>query len=309
MINIRNIITALLVVSTILLISCSQGDNSENITGGYFGYNSKYNGYTNHAVFRSYEESEKIAKELVNGINQSNKIYNNTLKALMPQLYLDNGTTYIREEGTCINNKGFREYGTRLSPATSDNVSITSYIQYKNYCLDNKILTTTQNVVVNNATNMKEIANYDGNLYNSYFYELTLENNVNITIQNGGNYDNLSLNGIIYKNEKCFKTNNTECPNQEILLRMDMPNNETKYRFDLQTTTIKNDNTFKKEKIIRFYHHEYGYVEADITFLKNETISNGDKITMKFQNKDCKFSIDEFKSKEFYCGEYGNNKK
>ena len=103
MINIRNIITALLVVSTILLISCSQGDNSENITGGYFGYNSKYNGYTNHAVFRSYEESEKIAKELVNGINQSNKIYNNTLKALMPQLYLDNGTTYIREEGTCIN--------------------------------------------------------------------------------------------------------------------------------------------------------------------------------------------------------------
>lgn len=309
MINIRNIITALLIVSTILLISCSQGDNSENIAGGYFGYNSKYNGYTNHAVFRSYEESEKIAKELVNGINQSNKIYNNTLKTLMPQLYLDNGTTYIKEEGTCENNKGFREYGTRLSPTTSDNVSITSYIQYKNYCLDNKISTATQNVVVNNATYMKEIANYDGNLYNSYFYELTLENNVNITIQNSGNYDNLSLNGIIYKNEKCFKTNNIECPNQEILLRMDMPNNETKYRFDLQTATIKNDNTFKKEKIIRFYHHEYGYVEADITSLKNETVSNGDKITMKFQNKDCEFSIDEFNSNEFYCGEYGNNKK
>ena len=75
MINIRNIIIALLFTSSIFLISCGAvGDGSESVTG-YFGYNSKYQGYTHHAAFRSYQDAEIMAKALVDGINKGNKIY------------------------------------------------------------------------------------------------------------------------------------------------------------------------------------------------------------------------------------------
>ena len=61
MINIRNIIIALLFTSSIFLISCGAvGDGSESVTG-YFGYNSKYQGYTHHAAFRSYQDAEIMA--------------------------------------------------------------------------------------------------------------------------------------------------------------------------------------------------------------------------------------------------------
>ena len=61
MINIRNIIIALLFSSTVFLISCgSVGDGTESVTG-YFGYNSKYQGYTHHAAFRSYQDAEIMA--------------------------------------------------------------------------------------------------------------------------------------------------------------------------------------------------------------------------------------------------------
>ena len=78
MINIRNIIIALLFTSSIFLISCGAvGDGSESVTG-YFRYNSKYQGYTHHAAFRSYQDAEIMAKALVDGINKSYKCHNAT---------------------------------------------------------------------------------------------------------------------------------------------------------------------------------------------------------------------------------------
>ncbi len=311
MINIRNIITFILIVTTIMLVSCAiQEDTSDNTNGGYFGYNTKYKGYTNHAVFRAYKENEKIAKELVNAINKANLIYNMTIVPLIPQLFLDNGTQFIHENGTCTGMEGFREYNTIKTPSNSDNITKFSDIIYNKYCLKKAVSTVPGSVIIDNVTRLKETANFDGNLFNSYYYELLFENGVSVKIQNNHtSWDNMTLHGIIYKNEKCYNTNNTNCPNQDILIRVDMPGNETNFRFDLEAKYTSNNNktTFKKE--IKFFHHEYGYVTADITFLKdNILVSPGDKITMKFKDKNCVFSTDEFNTNEFYCGEYEHKK-
>lgn len=308
MINIRNIIIALLFSSTIFLISCGAvGDGSESVTG-YFGYNSRYQGYTNHAVFTSYADAEIIAKALVNAINKGNKIYLKGTNAIIPQLYLDNGTTHIQENGTCIQNYGYREYNTTMVPTTTDNRTMTSYITYSNYCLLDTLSPSQNKIIVNKTSRLDESAYYDGNQYNVYYYKLLADTGLELKIQDTfTEWDNMTINGIFYKENKCIYNFNKECISDNTTISIDMPDNESSYRLDFYAEDVKSNGSIpaKYSKSIKFYHTDYGYVTADITFLKNNiTIAEGQKITMKFQNKDCIFSIDEFGTTNFNCDDY-----
>ena len=308
MINIRNIIIALLFTSSIFLISCGAvGDGSESVTG-YFGYNSKYQGYTHHAAFRSYQDAEIMAKALVDGINKGNKIYLKATNAIIPQLFLDNGTTYIQENGTCIQNYGFRRYNTTISPSTSDNRTMTSYITYDNYCVLDTLAPLAKKVIVNKTSYLEESAYFDGIQYNIYHYELLADTGLELKIQDSPlNWDNMTINGLFLKDNKCYAQYNQDCVSNYLTIRMDMPNNESSYRFDLyaEEEDQTGNNTQLYNRTINFYHKDYGYVTADISFLENnEQITSGQKITMKFQDKDCIFSIDEFGTTNFNCDDY-----
>lgn len=309
MINIRNIIIFLLFSSTVFLISCAAFDDGVVSTNGYFDYNSKYTGYTHHAAFKSYEDSQIMAKALVDAINKANKIYLRATNAIIPQLFLDNGTTYIQENGTCIQNYGFRNYNTILTPSTSDNITQTSYITYNNYCmLDTLSPAPQRKVVINKTSYLEESAYYDGMQYNIYHYELLADAGLEVKIQETTlNWDNMTINGFFMKDNKCYRTYNQDCVSNYTTIRMDMPGNESNYRFDLYAEEIDqtSNHTQTYKRNIDFYHKDYGYVTADISFLENNlTVADGQKITMKFQDRDCVFSIDEFDTNEFYCGDY-----
>ena len=308
MINTRNIIIALLFSSAIFLISCASIDDGSESTTGYFGYYSKYQGYTHHAPFRSYQDSEVMAKALVEAINKGNKIYLKATNAIIPQLFLDNGTTYIQENGTCIQNYGYRKYNTTKTPATSDIIPISSIIEYNNYCLLDSLSPSQRQVVINKSLRLDETAYYDGIQYNIYHYELLAENALEVKIQETPmNWDNMTINGLFLKNSKCYAKYNQDCVSDNITISMDMPGNETNNRFDLYAEEVRSNGTIpqKYTRNIKFYHKDYGYVLADITFLRNNlNITNGDKITMKFQDKDCTFSIEEFGTSNFNCDDY-----
>ena len=253
MINIRNIIIALLFTSSIFLISCGAvGDGSESVTG-YFGYNSKYQGYTHHAAFRSYQDAEIMAK-------------------------------------------------------TSDNRTMTSYITYSNYCLLDTLSPSQYKIIVDKTSRLDEAAYFDGNQYNVYYYELLADTGLELKMQESPmSWDNMTLNGLFLKDSKCYATHNQECVTNNTTISMDMPDNATKYRFDLYAEETRSNGTIPQtyKRSIKFYHADYGYVTADIIFLGNNiTVSTGQKITMQFQDKDCKFSIEEFGTNNFNCDDY-----
>lgn len=308
MINIRNIIIALLFSSTVFLISCgSVGDGTESVTG-YFGYNSKYQGYTHHAAFIGYQDAEIMAKALVDGINKGNKIYLKATNAIMPQLYLDNGTQHIQENGTCIQNYGYRSYNTTRTPTTSDNRTMTSYITYNNYCLLDTLSPSQYKIIVDKTSRLDEAAYFDGNQYNVYYYELLADTGLELKMQESPmSWDNMTLNGLFLKDSKCYANHNQDCVTNNTTISMDMPDNATKYRFDLYAEETRSNGTIPQtyKRSIKFYHADYGYVTADIIFLGNNiTVSTGQKITMQFQDKDCKFSIEEFGTNNFNCDDY-----
>lgn len=310
MINIRNIIIALLFSSTIFLISCgaSTGDGTDNMTGGYFGYVSKYQGYTNHAVYTGYDNAEIMAKALVDAINKANKIYTKATTAIIPQLYLENGTTYIHENGTCIQNYGFRWYNTRMTPTTSIPASHMSYINYDNYCLLDSLSSSSRQVIVNKTSRLDETGYFDGIQYNVYNYKLLSETGMEVKIQEGpSNWDNMTINGIIWKDNKCVYNYNKDCISDNMTISIDMPGSESNYRFDFYAEEIRQNGSIPQRytRSIKFYHKDFGYVTADLAFLRgNISVNGGDNITMKFQNKDCMFSVNEFGTDNFNCGDY-----
>lgn len=308
MINIRNIITALLISSTIFLISCgTAGDGTESTTGD-FGYISRYQGYTHHAVYTGYANAEIVAKALVNAINTGNKIYAKTISAIIPQLYLDNGTTYMQENGTCIQNYGRREYNTTMIPETNIPVYQESYINYNNYCLLDSLSSGSRQVIINKRSYLEETAYFDGLQYNVYHYELLSEEGMEVKIQEtASEWDNMTINGLFLKDTKCIQKYNKDCVSDNMTISMDMPGSESSYRFDLYAEEVRRNGSIpeKYTRSIKFYHKDFGYVTADIVFLRNNiSITDGDIITMKFQDKDCEFSIDEFGTTNFNCGDY-----
>ena len=162
-------------------------------------------------------------------------------------------------------------------------------------------------VIVNKTSYLEESAYFDGIQYNIYHYELLADTGLELKIQDSPlNWDNMTVNGLFLKDNKCYAQYNQDCVSNYLTIRMDMPNNESSYRFDFYAEEDQTgNNTQLYNRTINFYHKDYGYVTVDISFLENnEQITSGQKITMKFQDKDCIFSIDEFGTSNFNCDDY-----
>ena len=185
---------------------------------------------------------------------------------------------------------------------------MTSYITYDNYCVLDTLAPLAKKVIVNKTSYLEESAYFDGIQYNIYHYELLADTGLELKIQDSPlNWDNMTINGLFLKDNKCYAQYNQDCVSNYLTIRMDMPNNESSYRFDLyaEEEDQTGNNTQLYNRTINFYHKDYGYVTADISFLENnEQITSGQKITMKFQDKDCIFSIDEFGTTNFNCDDY-----
>lgn len=306
----KNISILLTIILSSLLISCGEMEETpEDEYNNSFGYHSKYSGKTNHAYFNGYDNAEIMAKKLVEGINQANKIYRNATTALIPELFLEDNIKrkYDYDNGTCPINSGKRKYKTMYISdiPNPDNYTHISNINYLEYCLYNELDPLKKQVIVNKDNiRLEENYKFDGNNNKILDYKLNVEN-IELKIQeNTINWDNMTINGLILRHtiypihtEKVLKDNFT--------ISLDMPRQETQYRFDFYTNIESNSNTTNNHEnlTIKFYHYDYGYITADVSFLKNnQTVSNGDQITMLFRdNRACTFSPNEFNTDDFNC--------
>lgn len=300
-----------------VLPSCGGSTYDDNETygtyGGIFGYYTKYTGYTNQAYYGDYARSEAIAKQLVEAINLSNKIYLNAVEMMIPEFFVDNltdtedyyylGNTRI-DNGTCTPTKGTREYYyTDKNNLTSlDNVTKLDYVNFKNYCHVNEYTPVIRKVILNNRGEVEQ--NYrKTNLLESTYTKFYSENrdNITISIQNSRNlWDNFTMNGLVERTKQ-KQVGGYDYTKNTTKIRMDMPSNPTMYRFDF--TADEGSATTSPKKTIDFYHKDYGYVTVDLSFLgNNEELTDRQVITMHFRdNKTCVFYPAKIGTQYFDC--------
>lgn len=292
-------------------------DNTTLIYGGIYGYYSKYTGASNQAYKGTNQRSEEIAKQLVEAINLSNKIYLNAVEMMIPEFFVDNYTDtedyyFINnrkiDNGTCMPTKGTREYYVvSKSGNTYDNLTKKDYIDFKNYCHTYQYSPIERKVIINNSGELDQ--NYvETNLIQSVYSKFYSQNmdNITISIQNSRNlWDNFTMNGLVERTKQKQVGGYTYTKNIT-KISMDMPNNPTMYRFDF--TADEGSATTSPKKTINFYHRDYGYVTADITFLgNNEELTDKQLITMHFNpagstdNNSCVFYPAKINSGNFDC--------
>lgn len=278
----------------------SYDDGAATAEAGDFGYESRYAGYTFHAAFQSDDASQTIASSLVKAVNLGNKIYLNSVKMMLPELFTDNGSIRRTDNGTCTKGAGARSYNTRRkSGINADNVSFTSEVVFDSYCINNPLQPQYRDVMLRNTGELEET--YGENISNVSETYKFYSDNLSVHIQNdGSSWDNVTMNGLVIK-ERTFQINLDNDTLSSTQLSMDMPGFETDYRFDLYSNEMP-----VQSRSIRFFHHSYGYVTADISFLENnETLSSGQWIKMTFQdNKTCSFTPAQIGTKDFNCGRY-----
>ena len=290
-----------------IFISCGGGEyNTEYET--WFGYYSRYQGQTNHAYFNGYNDAEVMAKKVVEGINIAKKLYRTSITALIPPIFLDNATTYMSHDNlsVCQTSTGYREYNSQpvRSIPNPDNYTFECFINYFNYCLNDNLESSPRNVIVdyqNRASKQRIWANYKGaDGTKRINYELEAKD-INIKISESTGSDNMTIFGLVIK-DAAYSTDNitAEDPSvpKTVTLRLDMPKDETNYRFDF----------YSDNGTLNFYHYQYGYVTVDISNFINSTrpVDERTKITMVYQeNRKCTFSQEEFgNSKWFNCDDY-----
>lgn len=298
----RNISILLAIIISIPIFSC--GDAQMNTEyENWFGYYSRYKGQTNHAYYNGYTDAEVMAKKVVEAINLSKKLYRTSVTALIPPIFLDNYKTYMdQDNGTCLTNWGWREYNSQpiRSIPSPENYTFECYINYFNYCRYDTLDSAKRQVVINypnTASKQRIWANYksDGST-KIVNYELEAKD-INITINESTGSDNMSIFGLVIK-EASYSTDNltSEDPTvpKKVTLRLDMPKEETQYRFDF----------YSDNGTLNFYHYQYGYVTVDISEFINSTepVPETAKITLLYNdNEKCSFASDEFGTSDFNC--------
>lgn len=300
------------VILLFMTISCAGGEYSTEYEN-WFGYYSRYKGQTNHAYFNGYTDAEVMAKKVVDGINTAKKLYNTSVSSLIPAIFLDDETyanldTYHDNLSTCPASTGYRAYNAKRlrDIAYSDNYTFECFINYFNYCLNDFTSTTPRKVTVdyqNTAAKQRIWANYKGASDGTKHLNYELEaKDINIKInESTGRPDNMTIFGLVIK-DATYSTDNITAEDpfvaKTITLRLDMPKDETNYRFDF----------YSDNGTLKFYHYKYGYVTVDISDFINSTrpIDKRTKITMVYnENKKCTFSQEEFgNSKWFNCDDY-----
>lgn len=299
-----------------VLPSCGGSAYDDNYTGGtyggIFGYYTKYTGYTNQAYYGDYTRSEAIAKELVNAINLGNKIYINAIEMMIPEFFIDNmtntedyyfqGSTKI-DNGTCTPTKGTREYYAQLkSNYPLDNATYKNYITFNNYCTKNQYSPVDRQIIINSRGELDQNYKETNLLVSTYskFYSQNM-NTIAISIQNSRNlWDNFTMNGLVERTKQ-KQAGGYNYTKNITKISMDMPDNPSMYRFDF--TADEGSTTTSPKKTIDFYHRDYGYVTADISFLgNNEELTDRQVITMHFRdNKTCVFFPAKIGTKYFDC--------
>ncbi len=295
-------------IFSLIFISCGSGGEYDTEYENWFGYYSRYQGQTNHAYFNGYTDAEIMAKKVVDGINMAKKLYNTSISALIPAVFLDDETyanldTYHDNLSTCPASTGYRAYNAQhlRDVANSDNYTFECFINYFNYCLNDITSTSPRKVTVdyqNTASKQRIWANYNGADNTKHInYELEAKD-INIKINESTGSDNMTIFGLVIKNAT-YSTDNITAEDpfvpKTITLRLDMPKDEKNYRFDF----------YSDNGTLNFYHYQYGYVTVDISDFINSTrpIDTRTKITMVYQeNRKCTFSQEEFgNSKWFNC--------
>lgn len=299
-------------IFSLIFISCGSGGEYDTEYENWFGYYSRYVGQTNHAYFNGYTDAEVMAKKVVDGINTAKKLYNTSVSSLIPAIFLDDETyanldTYHDNLSTCPASTGYRAYNAKRlrDIAYSDNYTFECFINYFNYCLNDFTSTTPRKVTVdyqNTAAKQRIWANYKGASDGTKHLNYELEaKDINIKINESTGSDNMTIFGLVIK-DATYSTDNitAEDPfvSKTITLRLDMPKDETNYRFDF----------YSDNGTLKFYHYKYGYVTVDISDFINSTrpIDERTKITMVYnENRKCTFSREEFgNSKWFNCDDY-----
>ena len=73
-------------------------------------------------------------------------------------------------------------------------------------------------------------------------------------------WDNMTLNGLFLKDSKCYANHNQDCVTNNTTISMDMPDNATKYRFDLYAEETRSNGTIPYTKI----GHKIWYLKRDL---------------------------------------------
>ncbi len=297
----RSISIIIVVALSFSIFSCSDLPLAEYLNN--FGYDTRYTGLTNQAAYNGYDASETMAEKLVEAIETAIKLYQSSITALIPAIYVDNSTDYIYEDnGTCLQNWGYRSYNSKplsqISLATGDNYTFTSYINYYNYCRYDTMSTSYRQVLVdyeNEASKQEITAIYYGNY--SVYYELEAKD-ISISIKETTGTERMTIYGLVIKEAVYTQDNFTASDpdaTKEITLRLDMPGDETNYRFDF----------YSDNSTLYFYHYDYGYVVVDVSDFMNYVggeIPEKSKIVMYYQDdKKCQFSKSEFGTSDFNC--------
>ena len=295
------------VILLFMTISCAGGEYSTEYEN-WFGYYSRYKGQTNMAYYNGYTDAEAMAKKVVDGINTAKKLYRTSVNALIPPIFLDNSTTYMYHDNlsTCPASSGYREYNSMpiRSIPNPDNYTFECFINYYNYCLNDNLESSPRNVVIdyqNTASKQRIWANYKGiDGSKRINYELEAKD-INIQINESTGSDNMTIFGLVIKDATYSSDNITSEDHsvpKTVTLRLDMPKDETNYRFDF----------YSDNGTLNFYHYQYGYVTVDISEFINSTrpIDERTKITMVYnENRKCTFSQEEFgNSNWFNCDDY-----
>ena len=291
------------VILLFMTISCAGGEYNTEYEN-WFGYYSRYKGQTNMAYYNGYTDAEVMAKKVVDGINTAKKLYRTSVTALIPPTFLDNYTTYMDHDNlsVCPTSTGWREYNSQpiRSIPNPDNYTFECFINYFNYCLNDNLESSPRKVTVdyqNTASKQRIWANYKGADGSKRInYELEAKD-INVQINESTGSDNMTIFGLVIKDATYSSDNITSEDHsvpKTVTLRLDMPKDETNYRFDF----------YSDNGTLNFYHYQYGYVTVDISEFINSTrpIDNRTKITMVYQeNEKCRFSISEFGTSNFNC--------
>lgn len=295
------------VIVLFISISCAGGEYGAEYEN-WFGYYSRYKGQTNHAYYNGYADAEAMAKKVVDGINTAKKLYRTSVNALIPPIFLDNSTTYMYHDNlsTCPASSGYREYNSMpiRSIPNPDNYTFECFINYYNYCLNDNLESSPRNVVIdyqNTASKQRIWANYKGiDGSKRINYELEAKD-INIQINESTGSDNMTIFGLVIKDATYSSDNITSEDHsvpKTVTLRLDMPKDETNYRFDF----------YSDNGTLNFYHYQYGYVTVDISEFLSDTrpIDERTKITMVYQeNRECTFSREEFVNSDWFnCDDY-----
>lgn len=292
-------------IFSLIFISCGSDGEYDTEYENWFGYYSRYVGQTNHAYFNGYTDAEVMAKKVVEGINIAKKLYRTSVTALIPPIFLDNTTTYMEHDNlsVCPASTGYRAYNSQpvRSIPNPDNYTFECFINYYDYCLNDNLDSSPRTVTVdykNTAVKQRIWANYNGASDGTKHLNYELEaKDINIKINESTGSDNMTIFGLVIK-DATYSTDNITAEDhfasKTITLRLDMPKDETNYRFDF----------YSDNGTLKFYHYKYGYVTVDISEFINSTrpIDKRTKITMVYQeNKQCRFSISEFGTSNFNC--------